>query len=414
MNSCGEAVKDMALVGVSLLKSSLESQVVKALPAFKATLVERVPPSGTDSGGAPPRFREMMPTLLQVGEELRHKAKPEVRLLVQVATKELPRLLQKLRELEVNFDVMSRDMHDDVSAYMKARVAANPIENNVYKCPKDADYFNDFRPLNCLTSFVDSLVKANPKIARQINIGTSVEGRPISVVEVNSKGFDNGAEGPRIIVLAGAHAREWLAISSGVYVLQQVIEAIKDPSTLSKNGLADYAALFKSHSFSVINMLNPDGYTFTWPNKHGDCNRMWRKNRNIVPGSSPCIGVDLNRNYRVPIFECRGSNPCSETFCGTSPLSEPETKGLADYVASKKTSALFVDLHTYKREFLVGRQSSTKEPSKEGREVAQAGAAKTLVPYQVDVSAQGPTGANFFTQSSVKYGYTLELRPENR
>ena len=80
---------------------------------------------------------------------------------------------------------------------------------------------------------------------------------------------------------------------------------------------------------------------YTW---NGD--RLWRKNRR--PGS-PCDGVDLNRNYNdhwggvsghmtaIPLGilftlqDGSSSNPCSETYHGSSAASEPETQNTANY-----------------------------------------------------------------------------------
>lgn len=74
---------------------------------------------------------------------------------------------------------------------------------------------------------------------------------------------------------------------------------------------------------------NPDGYDYTFTGE-----RDWRKNLrdNNGDGSiTPGDGVDLNRNFRYKWgYDNEGSSPDpgDETFRGTAPASEPETRAL--------------------------------------------------------------------------------------
>ena len=77
---------------------------------------------------------------------------------------------------------------------------------------------------------------------------------------------------------------------------------------------------------------------------------MWRKNR--VQSSQPgCFGVDLNRNFDVA-WGTRGSsdNPCSDSYHGVAPESEPEIKALkaaTDDAYKFSRPVAYVGLHTY-------------------------------------------------------------------
>ena len=51
--------------------------------------------------------------------------------------------------------------------------------------------------------------------------------------------------------------------------------------------------------------------------------RLWRKSRSVVEADSGCVGVDLNRNWSPPSGEPQDTNPCSRTYPGKHPLSEP-------------------------------------------------------------------------------------------
>ena len=72
---------------------------------------------------------------------------------------------------------------------------------------------------------------------------------------------------------------------------------------------------------------NPDGYQYCF-----DEDRLWRKTRS--PQGS-CYGVDPNRNWDFHWAESGVShNPCTETFCGPEPFSEPEMANIRDFVTT--------------------------------------------------------------------------------
>lgn len=66
-------------------------------------------------------------------------------------------------------------------------------------------------------------------------------------------------------------------------------------------------------------------YTF-----RGD--RLWRKNRGNPEKGGNCIGVDLNRNFGYRWGGMGTSkSPCRETYAGTGPFSEPETRSIKNF-----------------------------------------------------------------------------------
>lgn len=76
---------------------------------------------------------------------------------------------------------------------------------------------------------------------------------------------------------------------------------------------------------------------------------MWRKTRQ-PHATSKCIGVDGNRNFDSHFMENNGASadPCSETYAGVDPWSEPETKALADYLTSIRDKFdVYLSFHSY-------------------------------------------------------------------
>jgi len=94
-----------------------------------------------------------------------------------------------------------------------------------------------------------------------------------------------------------------------------------------------------------IPVLNPDGYEYSWDN-----DRMWRKNRRVNSGST-CRGVDLNRNWDSQGWCEVGAsdNPCSDTYCGTQPFSEPETTTSSNLFNEVGNVVGAIDFHAYGR-----------------------------------------------------------------
>lgn len=66
-------------------------------------------------------------------------------------------------------------------------------------------------------------------------------------------------------------------------------------------------------------------------------------------------GVDLNRNYGYNFGD--GDNhddPCSETYRGTGPFSEPETRAMRDFLTAHKNEIKFVyNFHSYGNKFVI-------------------------------------------------------------
>lgn len=173
---------------------------------------------------------------------------------------------------------------------------------------------------------LDSLRGLYPAIigAKQV-IGTSNEGRSIYAVKLSDNpDIDESAAETAVYFDALHHAREPMSMSVLLYYIYWLVENYgSDPE-------ATY--LLNEREIFFVPVVNPDGYVYnqqTNPNGGG----FWRKNRRNNAGS--CTGVDLNRNYSFG-YNTGGSSsdPCSDTYHGTAPFSEPEAAAVRDFVAA--------------------------------------------------------------------------------
>jgi len=213
----------------------------------------------------------------------------------------------------------------------------------------DYTKFNTFEDIE---KELHRIVEQYNDIARLEVMGTTYEGRNMYALRVTK---DIGPEPTKPIVLidAGIHAREWVSVSTIMYIINQVVRN-PDDDTLIK-------AFVDSYDFVFMPVLNPDGYEYTWTT-----DRLWRKNR-APNADSRCIGVDLNRNWDYK-WGGKGTsgNPCDIDFRGYSAFSEKETIAVRDYVDKQKSKVvLYINFHAYGQLWMTPYGYSTDTPSNE-------------------------------------------------
>lgn len=171
---------------------------------------------------------------------------------------------------------------------------------------------------------LDSMTLLYPNIiTAKTSIGMTEQGRDIWMVKISDNpGLDESNTEPAIYYDAVHHAREPAAMAVTIYYMYWLLE------NYGLNPEATY--LVDNREMFFVPIVNPDGYVYnqtTNPNGGG----MWRKNRRDNANSS-CYGIDLNRNYSYGWGDPGGSSgdPCSETYRGETPFSEPETQAVRD------------------------------------------------------------------------------------
>ena len=180
---------------------------------------------------------------------------------------------------------------------------------------------------NKVNEWMDSLVAQYPQHVTHINYGKSFQNRDLRGVKVNIGGGSKNS----VVFEATMHAREWISTATTTWMLNELLTST-DPETQE---------LARTYEWYVFPITNPDGYSYTWTN-----DRMWRKTRR--PNNLLCVGTDPNRNWDSHHNERGAStNPCSDTYAGPAPFSEPETKALSDYVASIPRLSVYLCYHAY-------------------------------------------------------------------
>ncbi|KAJ0174565.1 hypothetical protein K1T71_009673 [Dendrolimus kikuchii] len=199
-----------------------------------------------------------------------------------------------------------------------------------------------------------------PSICKVKNIGYTSENRSLKMISIS----DGNPKNKGILVVSGMHSREWIGITSALYILDNIITQF--------DLLSDY---MKNKDWHIIPLLNPDGYEYT--RLH---DRLWRKNRHKSITRPRCRGVDINRNFETDwmIAGITATNECDHSFSGPFPFSELESQALRNAIADMKKPHAFFDLHSYGQLILYpwsAKKSPTPDYSKHlvtARGMAQA------------------------------------------
>lgn len=105
-----------------------------------------------------------------------------------------------------------------------------------------------YYPLNDIEAWMNDMAQAYSTIVTKIVGGTSYEGRQIKGLKISS-----GNDKKAIFIEAGIHAREWIAMTTACYIINELL-------TSEDNGTKTAAAEFDWYIFPVI---NPDGYVWS-------------------------------------------------------------------------------------------------------------------------------------------------------
>lgn len=217
------------------------------------------------------------------------------------------------------YTVLIDDLQPRVDAERARLAAAGPVSHQ-------AGFFDDFRDFPTNDAHLDALASDFSDRVEIVDVGLSLEGRPIRGVSIYA-GAD--ANPPAVLITGTIHAREWLSTTTAMCIADTF--AREDGTNAA---LADAIAAVR---LIVVPVLNPDGYVWSW-----DVERYWRKNRRDG------IGVDLNRNFA---WEWggpgSGSDPMEENYRGPSAVSEPESQAIASFMEARADLVAHSDIHTF-------------------------------------------------------------------
>ncbi|MBC8140226.1 MAG: hypothetical protein H7Y38_02155 [Armatimonadetes bacterium] len=182
-----------------------------------------------------------------------------------------------------------------------------------------------------------------PGLVHETALGKTAEGRPIPIFRLSDDAAPNASE-PGILIVAGIHARESQPPQCLLWLADELLRGYGTNPRFTK--------LLRTRQIYLVPVLNVDGKVYDETAVPG---RDWRKNRRTISGTDN-VGIDLNRNFPVRFGGFRDldttwrdttTNPAGNIYEGTAPLSEPESRALANFVFDHRAELrLFVDFHS--------------------------------------------------------------------
>ena len=306
-----------------------------------------------------------------------------------------------------------------------------PVEDGTSEQTADVDMGDAKAPFSYLKyqpydKIVQELKRIEKKDDKEIkktmfSIGSTFQKRTLWAIRLEHKTSDKPMK-KTIFIDCGAHAREWIAPSTCMWLINEL--------TSSKGSMRD---LLKKYNWVFVPLLNPDGYAFTWEK---DNMRLWRKNRSFddkqlkkyrETDDPMCIGVDINRNFNKTWggVGAATDNPCDETYAGSEPFSEKESTALSKYLKSVENDVIaYVTLHCYGQLWMTPWGHTSKKPRdvKELTRVAELAVEsmkkESGVNYTVGSShdilySHSGTSVDWvYSKLQIPYSYVVEMIPK--
>ncbi|MGH3024618.1 MAG: M14 family zinc carboxypeptidase [Gaiellaceae bacterium] len=169
------------------------------------------------------------------------------------------------------------------------------------------------------------IAEENPQLTKLVVLEHTIQGRELIALKVTqgARGIKDGKR-PAVLYTSTQHAREWIAPEVNSRLLNYFVDQWRA-------GNQEIRKLLRKNEYWFVIVANPDGYQYTFASED---TRLWRKNLrdNNANGTIEVgDGVDPNRNYPEHFkYDEEGSSsiPSSETYRGTAPGSEAETRAI--------------------------------------------------------------------------------------
>ncbi len=198
-------------------------------------------------------------------------------------------------------------------------------------------------------SFLMNLHTLHPDLITLIELPYHTwEGRISRAIRLRAGAIQNRAGA---LFSGSLHAREWGGSDICVTFVVNLINAYRNNTSLSYGGKTFTASqvrtLLENIDIFIFPDVNPDGKAYSQTQE-----LWWRKNRNPNTAADPAHpGVDVNRNFDFLWNSAIGTSttPSSETYRGSGPFSEPETRNIRYLLDTYHDIRYYVDIHSYSK-----------------------------------------------------------------
>jgi hypothetical protein len=264
-----------------------------------------------------------------------------------------PSTLRRLRAEGIDLRVQEGDLDRLFAPALTETANAAPVNGQLGIFD---EFWSRVRGLDEIDRRLDELAEMSQGRARVLVLGRSIEGRAIRGLRILA-GDDAGAERisrPAILVTGTHHAREWASPMVTLALAEALVRGyLLDPRV---------RRVVNTLAVVVVPVVNVDGYVATHNGQ-----RLRRKNMN-----QRCP-VDLNRNYDIAFGLGAPAEGCDqESYPGSFPFSEPETRAIRDLADSLPNLKLFLDYHAPAEQVMIPFAYTRERPADFERSRARA------------------------------------------
>ncbi|XP_077990849.1 carboxypeptidase B-like [Glandiceps talaboti] len=292
---------------------------------------------------------------------------------------------------------------DDVQNLIDSQHKSQASRQDVYVT---FDY-NQYHSYDEISKWITDIAAEYKELTQTFELTKSFEGRSIKALKIGTASL---VKKPAAWLEAGIHAREWVSPATLIYMTKYLLEGYGVDTHITR--------MLDEFDWYIVPQLNPDGYEYSRTD-----DRMWRKTRQ-PNDNSVCVGIDPNRNWDYE-WGGRGSspNPCALDYRGPYALSEPEVKGVTDYLRNLDQDVkMFIDFHSYSQLWLSPWAYTRIRPVdyKDQVKLASRGVSALSAVFgtkytygDVANTLYASAGSSLdwaYGVKNVKYSYVLELR----
>ena len=240
------------------------------------------------------------------------------------------------------------------SAVNRSVPAAVLAEGNYYDLPnaKPMAAAIDMYSYDMMVHDLNNMKQTYPSLVKLQSIGTSLDGRTIYDVII---GNQNASK--KILIQAGIHGREYIVSTVAMQQIDALLNGAANGGTF--NGMP-VSEMLQKVCFHFVPMANPDGVSISQFGEAGVKNAKFREIMQngfamdtatgraggadyatyLTRWKSNAAGVDVNHNFDANWGEIIDAGYGRAVgYKGSNPLSEPESKALANLSYSNKFDA---------------------------------------------------------------------------
>ena len=178
-----------------------------------------------------------------------------------------------------------------------------------------------YRPYETINSRMAELTVLYPDLARIKDIGQSIEGRSIRVLQLGREVETNTK--PRLVLISGLQANALAPVELNLLFAELLLESYGEDANVNW--------LLEETEFHLILVANPDGRLIAEQQALNNEVPTWTKNRHVYECADGNGGVSLGLNFSYE-WEPEIADPCAPIYPGPSEASEPETQAIEAYL----------------------------------------------------------------------------------